>query len=75
MFEKVRKLIALQLKVSEDKITMESRIKDDLGADSVDILQLLMTLEDEHGIEIPDEKLVRFNTVGDIVEYLDSVCK
>lgn len=72
MFEKVRKLIALQLKTSEDKITMESRIKDDLGADSVDILQLLMTLEDEHGIEIPDEKLVRFNTVGDIVEYLES---
>lgn len=72
MFEKVRKLIALQLKVSEDKITMESKIKDDLGADSVDILQLLMTLEDEYGIEIPDEKLVRFNTVGDIVEYLES---
>ncbi|MDY4675564.1 MAG: acyl carrier protein [Candidatus Borkfalkiaceae bacterium] len=72
MFEKVRKLIALQLKIPEDKITMESRIKDDLGADSVDILQLLMTLEDEHGIEIPDEKLVRFNTVGDIVEYLES---
>lgn len=72
MFEKVRKLIALQLKIPEDKITMESKIKDDLGADSVDILQLLMTLEDEHGIEIPDEKLVRFNTVGDIVEYLES---
>lgn len=72
MFEKVRKLIALQLKIPEDKITMESRIKDDLGADSVDILQLLMTLEDEHGIEIPDEKLVRFSTVGDIVEYLES---
>ena len=72
MFGKVRKLIALQLKIPEDKITMESRIKDDLGADSVDILQLLMTLEDEHGIEIPDEKLVRFNTVGDIVEYLES---
>ena len=72
MFEKVRKLIALQLKIPEDKITMESRIKDDLGADSVDILQLLMTLEDVHGIEIPDEKLVRFNTVGDIVEYLES---
>ena len=72
MFEKLRKLIALQLKIPEDKITMKSKIKDDLGADSVDILQLLMTLEDEHGIEIPDEKLVRFNTVGDIVEYLES---
>ena len=72
MFEKVRKIIALQLRIPEDKIAMESKIKDDLGADSVDILQLLMTLEEEHGIEIPDEKLVKFNTVDDIVEYLES---
>lgn len=73
MFEKVRKIIALQLRISEDKITRESLIKDDLGADSVDILQLLMTLEEEHGIVIPDEKLVKFVTVGDIVDYLDGV--
>lgn len=73
MFEKVRKIIALQLRISEDKITRGSLIKDDLGADSVDILQLLMTLEEEHGIVIPDEKLVKFVTVGDIVDYLDSV--
>ena len=51
---------------------MQSLIKDDLGADSVDILQLLMTLEEEHGIVIPDEKLAKFVTVGDIVEYLES---
>lgn len=72
MFEKVRKIIASQLKISEDQIKRESLIKADLGADSVDILQLLMTLEEEHGIEIPDEKLVKFETVGDIVDYLDS---
>ena len=72
MFEKVKKIIAEQLKISEDKITMQSLIKDDLGADSVDILQLLMTLEEEHGIVIPDEKLAKFITVGDIVEYLES---
>lgn len=72
MFEKVRKIIASQLKISEEQIKRESLIKADLGADSVDILQLLMTLEEEHGIEIPDEKLVKFETVGDIVDYLDS---
>lgn len=72
MFEKVKKIIAEQLKISEEKITMQSLIKDDLGADSVDILQLLMTLEEEYGIVIPDEKLAKFVTVGDIVEYLES---
>lgn len=75
MFEKVRKIIASQLKISEEQIRRESLIKADLGADSVDILQLLMTLEEEQGIEIPDEKLVNFETVGDIADYLDSVCK
>lgn len=75
MFEKVRKIIASQLKISEEQIRRESLIKADLGADSVDILQLLMTLEEEQGIEIPDEKLVKFETVGDIADYLDSVCK
>lgn len=75
MFEKVRKIIASQLKISEEQIRRESLIKADLGADSVDILQLLMTLEEEQGIEIPDEKLVNFEMVGDIADYLDSVCK
>jgi len=75
MFEKVRKIIAEQLKIQEDGITMSSTIKGDLGADSVDILQLLLTLEEEHGIVIPDEKLVKFETVGDIVKYLENTCK
>jgi len=71
MFENVKKLLADQLKVEEEKITPESRIKEDLGADSLDVLQLLMTIEEEHGIVIPDEALATFEKVGDIVAYLE----
>ena len=70
MFEDVKKLLAKQLKCDEAKITLESSIKGDLGADSLDILQLLMTLEEERGIVIPDEALASFEKVSDIVDYL-----
>ncbi len=73
MFEKVRDLLAKQLKLKPEKITMESTISGDLEADSIDILELLMTLEEENGIVIPDEKLAGFKTVGDIVRYLESL--
>ena len=73
MFEKGRDLLAKQLKLKPEKITMESTISGDLEADSIDILELLMTLEEENGIVIPDEKLAGFNTVGDIVRYLESL--
>ena len=73
MFENVKKVLAEQLKVSENEITPDSRIKDDLGADSLDILQLLMTIEETYGVQIPDEKLAAFKTVGDIVLYLESI--
>ncbi|MCI5513883.1 MAG: acyl carrier protein [Clostridia bacterium] len=73
MFEKVRELLAKQLKLKPEKITMESTISGDLEADSIDILELLMTLEEENGIVIPDEKLAGFKTVGDIVRYLESL--
>lgn len=73
MFEQVKKLLADQLGVDEQKIERDSTIKGDLGADSVDILQLLMTLEEQNGIVIPDEKLAAFTTVGDIVDYLESL--
>ena len=73
MFENVKKVLAEQLKVSENEITPDSRIKDDLGADSLDILQLLMTIEETYGVQIPDEKLATFKTVGDIVFYLESI--
>ncbi len=71
MFEEVCAILADQLNVAEGDIRMDSRIKDDLGADSLDILQLLMTIEEEKGITIPDEELATFSTVGDIVNYLE----
>lgn len=76
MFEEVQKILAKQLRIADmSAITPESRIKKDLGADSVDILQLLMKIEDDYGIMIPDEELATFETVGDVVRYLDSISK
>lgn len=72
MFEAVKDALAKQLRISADQITLQSRIKDDLGADSLDILQLLMTIEEEMGVIIPDEALARFSTVRDIVGYLEA---
>ena len=75
MFERVREILAKQLKISADKITAESRIKNDLGADSLDILQLLLTIEEEYGVTVPDEKRAEFETVGDVVAFLESLGK
>lgn len=72
MFEDVKKILIEQLHLEGKEITMESRIMADLGADSLDILQLLMTIEEENGITIPDEQLASFETVGDIVRYLEN---
>ena len=75
MFEEVKAILVKQLKLEAkaDKITPDSRIKEDLGADSLDLLQLLMTIEEENGIIIPDEKLAAFKTVGDVVAYLETL--
>ena len=75
MFEEVKTILSRQLRVAPERVTMDAQIKKDLGADSVDILQLLMRLEDDYGIVIPDEKLANFNTVGDVVNFLDSIKK
>ena len=72
MFEEVQKILAKQLRVDAEKISMDSLIKKDLGADSLDVLQLLMRVEDDFGIVIPDEELATFETVGDVVRYLDA---
>lgn len=71
MFPEVRRILAKQLRIADPStITLESQIKK-LGADSLDILQLLMRIEDDYGIVIPDEELAAFVTVGDVVAYLD----
>ena len=72
MFEEIRKTLAKQLRVKEEKITLTTRIKEDLGADSLDVLELLTEIEDKMGITIPDEELMNFNVVGDIVKYLEA---
>lgn len=72
MFEEVQKILAKQLRREPETIQLTSVIKKDLGADSLDILQLLMRMEDDFGIVIPDEELAGFNTVGDVVNYLES---
>jgi acyl carrier protein len=71
MFEKVQTILAKQLRLDPSKITPQSLIKKDLGADSLDILQLLMRIEDQYGIVIPDQELAKFETVGDVVAFLE----
>ena len=71
MYEKVQAILARQLRVDPAIVTLEAQIKKDLGADSLDILQLLMRIEDQYGIVIPDKALATFNTVGDVVTYLE----
>jgi acyl carrier protein len=73
MFEKVQAILAKQLRLDPAKVTPESLIKKDLGADSLDILQLLMRIEDEYGLVIPDQALAKFETVGDVVSYLEKL--
>ena len=75
MYDEVKAILARQLRVSPERVTLDAKIKKDLGAGSPDILQLLMRLEDDYGIVIPDESLATFDTVGDVVNYLDSLKK
>jgi len=72
MFEKIRAKIAEQLSIDEDDITMDSGFVDDLGADSLDLVELIMALEEEFDMEIPDEDAEKITTVGDVVDYIKS---
>lgn len=71
-FEKVQTLLSNQLGLKEEKIKLESKVVEDLGADSLDIVELLMLLEDEFGIEVSEEEAVSLKTVSDIVNIIDS---
>ncbi|TDM07127.1 acyl carrier protein [Macrococcus lamae] len=74
-FDKVKEIIVDRLGVDAEKVTPEASFKDDLGADSLDIAELVMELEDEFGMEIPDEEAEKINTVGDAVSYIESLNK
>lgn len=71
-FERVKNVIVDQLSVDEADVTMEASFVDDLGADSLDVVELIMGLETEFDIEIPDEEAENISTVGDAVEYIKS---
>ena len=70
IFDKIKEIIVEQLGVAEDAVTNESSFIDDLGADSLDIVELIMALEEEFDIEIPDTDAEKIVTVGDVVEYI-----
>lgn len=75
MFEKVKSILAEQLNVKADKIKLESRIVEDLGADSLDVVELLMSVEDKFNVSVNDEEAVTLKTVKDIVDLLDRKIK
>lgn len=71
IFDKVKDILIDQLDCEEEKVTMEASITDDLGADSLDIVDLVMSLEEEFDVEIPDDQVENIKTVGDIVKYIE----
>lgn len=73
MFDKVKEIVVDQLGVDEDSVTLNSSFVDDLGADSLDIVELIMAFEDAFDVEIPDADAEKISTVGDAVDYIKSV--
>ncbi|MGN0385346.1 MAG: acyl carrier protein [Lachnospiraceae bacterium] len=72
MLEKVKEIIEEKLNVDGVEITAETRFKEDLEADSLDLFELVMALEDEFGVEIPTEDLTNITTVGAVIDYIES---
>jgi acyl carrier protein len=73
VFDRVKEIIVDKLDVEESKVTMEASFKDDLEADSLDVVELVMELEDEFDMEIADEEAEKINTVGDAVNYINNL--
>jgi len=75
IFEKIRDILAEQLEVEPGTITKETDLMNDLGADSLDLVELIMTLEEEYGVSATDESVYEHRTVGDIADYIESLVK
>ena len=71
IFEKIKELLAEQLDTPADDMAMDTDIANDLGADSLDVVELLMSIEDEFDVEIPDEEIENIKTIGDLVQYIE----
>lgn len=72
ILEKIKEILAQQFEVSADSISIETNIVDDLGADSLDVVELIMSVEDEFGVQISDEDAAQLPTVGKILEYIEA---
>ena len=72
VLEKVKEILAEQNDVEEDKITADTDLQEDLGADSLDVVDLLMSIEDEFEVEVPDEEIENIKTVGSLVSYIEA---
>ena len=72
MLEKIKSIVADQLGVDEDQVTEDASFVDDLGADSLDTVELIMAFEEEFDVEIPDEDAQKIKTVKDVIEYIES---
>ncbi|MFU8792851.1 MAG: acyl carrier protein [Acholeplasmataceae bacterium] len=72
VFERVKEMIIEELNVPEEKITLEARLSEDLGADSIDAVELIMNIEDEFSIQVSDEEAQNIKTVGDLVNYIEA---
>ncbi len=72
MFEQIKEMIVEELGVDESQISETVSFKDDLGADSLDLFELVMRIEDEFGVKIPTEDLEKINTVGDVLKYIEA---
>jgi acyl carrier protein len=72
MLEAVKDILAKQLRVDVDSISDDTDIVDDLGADSLDVVEMLMTIEQEYGVVVPDEAIMTFKTVGDVARYIEN---
>ncbi len=72
VLEKVKAILADQFDVEEDKITADTELQEDLGADSLDVVDLLMSIEDEFEVEVPDEEIENIKTVGALVSYIEA---
>ena len=72
VFEKIKEMLAEQLEVDKSELTMDTNMAKDLEADSLDVVELLMAIEDEFGVEIPEEEIENIKTIGDLTEYIQN---
>ena len=73
IYEKIKEALAIQFEIDPEKITRDTDVMGDLGADSLDLVELIMTLEDEYGVSVTDESVYEHKTVGEIADYIESL--